>query len=221
MKLTQLQCLNCDKSYTRYLSEINNRSSFCSLACGKQYRNLTIICQRCGIEFQVYRSELRKSKRRFCSKACATIDEIFASCAACNKTFKIYPSYIAIGRGKFCSQSCAGKHNRNFESSYDSPQERFFKSISLESHPNDCWIWTGLKNWGGYGRMRINSRDKVAHRYSWELHFGEIPSVLLICHRCDNRDCVNPDHLFKGTHKDNCQDMISKGRAAFQKFVSH
>lgn len=75
-----------------------------------------------------------------------------------------------------------------------------------------CWWWTGALDGQGYGRVR---RDKVlhpAHRLAWIDANGPIPDGLYVCHRCDNRKCVRPDHLFLGTAKDNTQDMIAKGR---------
>jgi hypothetical protein len=81
-----------------------------------------------------------------------------------------------------------------------------------------CWLWTGhrfrkLGNRGGYGQVRnLSGRATVAHRVSWVLTHGEIPSGLMVCHRCDNPPCVRPDHLFLGTNSDNMRDMAAKGR---------
>lgn len=79
---------------------------------------------------------------------------------------------------------------------------------------NDCWNWQGKKV-RGYGKLIIAGRSYFAHRLSYWLMTGDIPDGLLICHRCDNPACINPEHLFLGTQQDNVADMMQKKRGHF------
>lgn len=76
---------------------------------------------------------------------------------------------------------------------------------------SDCWYWYGAMHKLGYGLMSALGESK-AHRISWRLHKGDIPDGLFVLHKCDVRNCVNPDHLFLGTQTDNMRDMVKKGR---------
>jgi len=94
------------------------------------------------------------------------------------------------------------------------PEERFHDCYIVNE--NGCWIWqksTKRTGDGVRGQFWLNRKNLFAHRAAWLLFWGPIPDGLLICHECDVGICVNPDHLFLGTHKDNTKDMIQKGRA--------
>jgi hypothetical protein len=81
-----------------------------------------------------------------------------------------------------------------------------------EKQENGCWVWKGTKNWYSYGKFRHNNKMYRAHRFSYELFKDKIPHGKIVCHSCDYTSCVNPDHLWIGTMKENVQDMIKKGR---------
>ena len=78
-----------------------------------------------------------------------------------------------------------------------------------------CWYYTGYVGVNGYGYLTIDSVRHRTHRLSYQIYKGPIPEGLYVCHKCDNRSCVNPDHLFLGTAKDNWHDCLSKGRIDF------
>jgi len=96
--------------------------------------------------------------------------------------------------------------------------EKVDKNGPIPAHCSElgpCWIWTAARNdEEGYGVLKVPGVKELvrAHVYSWALHNGEKPCGLWVLHHCDNPPCVNPAHLFVGTHQDNIDDMVSKGR---------
>ena len=93
--------------------------------------------------------------------------------------------------------------------------EKLWSRVDIQGS-DDCWEWRHSKAREGYGRIKHGRTQEFrAHRVSWELVNGPIPDGLVVCHKCDNPPCCNPNHLFLGTRRDNHRDMLVKGRAKF------
>jgi len=127
-------------------------------------------------------------------------------CVWCKKLFQPKNK-----RGVFCSRSCAGKHRQQIH--HKPIEQRLWTRLKIAD--NGCWEWQGRKDKDGYGALdyRFNGRrEQRAHRVAWIVVFGEIPDGQWALHKCDNRPCCNPMHLFLGDAASNNADMIQKGR---------
>lgn len=210
-----LHCAQCNKQFSKYPSQVkNSKEKFCSIQCGHNYRHdnwhfkIKRICIECDKEFEIYQSEINKGKGagKFCSRQCQANRHEIRTCLTCKKEFKAM--FSQIKRNKvYCSKEC--HTNRT------NPIEYFFRNISEEIHPKECWIWIGSKDKDGYGTLWKDKKKIKAHRFSYEIHHKKIEYGLLVCHTCDNPSCVNPDHLWTGTPFDNTLDMMKKGRGRY------
>lgn len=160
-------------------------------------------CERCGKIFR--RPPSRAKTTRFCSVEC-TMNRVERTCEWCGKLFSVPASMIVHHAVKYCGTDC------KYKAAVTDPVATIMGRIDRSGGPDACWPYTGTRLPKGYGSHKANHRHWYAHRVAYEQTYGPIADGLEVCHKCDNPPCCNPTHLFLGTHAENMQDKIDKGR---------
>lgn len=224
-KKVKKQCPECKIEFWVKPSHESIRK-YCSKKCMDVRRNeITRNCIICSTEFKFYNQE--KAAGKYCSQKCNGISRTkprkIKQCLVCTKDFTPDISYECK---KYCSIECyastmVGIEKPSFWETASEEEKLQRLRDSYEKYvirQDGCWGWSGnlCKKYGSL-QFGLNKKSITAHRASYLLHKGKIPTKLFVCHTCDNPPCTNPDHLFLGTPTDNVRDMHKKGRQIIQR----
>lgn len=138
-------------------------------------------------------------------------------CSNCRRVARRY----SRGRCPACYEHFRRTGSERLDIRRTHPQLKEHMWLYVNRFAAGCWNWKGSCDEKGYGMFQFSGNRVHTHRLAYELVFGEIPSGLCVCHKCDNPGCCRPDHLFLGTHSDNMQDMVAKGRNAVRQGGKH
>ncbi len=161
-------------------------------------KHVNIICTYCNKEKMIRLADYNRGRGKFCSRECSSKFKIkpLPKCLNCDND-------VNELRFKFCSLRCS------IDYKVEDVSERFWDKVNKT---DNCWEWNAGLFESGYGAFNFNGNAVTAHRLSYELIFGKITNELHVLHKCDNRKCVNPEHLYLGTQLDNARDMMDRGR---------
>lgn len=127
---------------------------------------------------------------------------IEVACPGCGAPRAITASQARHGKGSYCSKKCIGRAAAN-------TPESFWSHVAIGAL-DQCWPWTFTVGRWGYGVYQFEGRVQRAHRIAYALAKGAVPEGLVVCHACDVKLCVNPNHLWPGTQADNVRDYQEK-----------
>ena len=134
-------------------------------------------------------------------------------CRWCGTLFK--PKYSNRVR-KFCSKSCGANSREAIKEI--SIRERLLDKVLQNDH--GCWLWCGSIRENGYGSISIHNKAQATHVEAYKCFVGPIPDGICVLHKCDVRNCINPEHLWLGTKGDNNRDAVSKQRHRYGKYAN-